>query len=342
MRTSKLLSALLVPFVSFVTTIGSPKPTLALDFTYKSTIGGSYGSGNGEFSIPFYVATDKNSNVYITDSGNSRVEVFNSNGAFSSAFSVATQANSLRGIALDDVTGNIYVGDYAKGTLYKFSNSGTLLLSMPTLTPNISPSGVALDSLGNIYTSDAQTATVRKYDTTSGNYLSSFGNGFGVNSGSPGLFSPEGVTIDNAGNIYVVDSSSSHPQVQKFNSSGTFLSSFGSGLQNASGIAVDSNGNIFVANSGKNSIDQFDKNGNFVTSFGGAGNGSYQFNGPIGLALDSSNNLYVVDTGNTRVQIYEVTATAVPFEFSPEQGFILGVPLFTGLRLVKKRKINKT
>jgi len=35
------------------------------------------------------------------------------------------------------------------------------------------------------------------------------------------------------------------------------------------------------------------------------------------------------------------TAQTVPFEFSPEDGFILGVPLFLGLRQFKKRKLSK-
>ncbi len=33
-----------------------------------------------------------------------------------------------------------------------------------------------------------------------------------------------------------------------------------------------------------------------------------------------------------------VASTPVPFEFSPEQGFILGIPLFLGLRKLKKKR----
>jgi len=51
------------------------------------------------------------------------------------------------------------------------------------------------------------------------------------------------------------------------------------------------------------------------------------------------------NSGNWQFDNVEIlgtqTAQAVPFEFSPENGFVLGVPLFLGLRQFKKRKLSK-
>jgi DNA-binding beta-propeller fold protein YncE len=37
---------------------------------------GSYGHGEGEFSVPYGVAVDKNGNVYVAEEGNNRIQKF--------------------------------------------------------------------------------------------------------------------------------------------------------------------------------------------------------------------------------------------------------------------------
>jgi hypothetical protein len=46
----------------------------------------------------------------------------------------------------------------------------------------------------------------------------------------------------------------------------------------------------------------------------------------------------IAGTGLQVNNIVGTYTTNVPFEFSPEQGFILGIPLFLGLRKLKKIK----
>jgi hypothetical protein len=48
-------------------------------------------------------------------------------------------------------------------------------------------------------------------------------------------------------------------------------------------------------------------------------------------------NNTALNTG-LQVQGLSVRSTSIPFEFEPQQGFLLGVPLFIGLRQLKKRK----
>jgi tripartite motif-containing protein 71 len=43
---------------------------------------GSDGTGDGQFNYPYGVALDSSGNVYVADSGNNRVQKFNSDGTF--------------------------------------------------------------------------------------------------------------------------------------------------------------------------------------------------------------------------------------------------------------------
>ena len=63
------------------------------------------------------------------------------------------------------------------------------------------------------------------------------------------------------------------------------------------------------------------------------------YNGSGFSAVDSSSTSYSgADPGITSSTLTPVASTPVPFEFSPEQGFILGIPLFLGLRKLKKKR----
>ena len=68
------------------------------------------------------------------------------------------------------------------------------------------------------------------------------------------------------------------------------------------GVAVDGAGDVFVTDTGNQRIQKFDRDGNFVTQWGGFGNADGQFNFPYGLVLDPRGHVFVVDSGNMRVQ----------------------------------------
>ena len=83
---------------------------------------------------------------------------------------------------------------------------------------------------------------------------------------------PYGVAVDSSGNVYVADSANN--RIQKFNSSGYFITkwgSLGSGdgqFFSPGGVAVDSSGNVYVADSMNARIQKFDIAGNFITKWG--------------------------------------------------------------------------
>ncbi len=69
-------------------------------------------------------------------------------------------------------------------------------------------------------------------------------------------------------------------------------------------VTVGENSNVYVVDGVNNRILVFSKAGEFVSSFGGFGNSSGQFNSPLGIATGKNGTIYIADTGNKRVQIF--------------------------------------
>src|SRR5947209_19303099 len=114
----------------------------------------------------------------------------------------------------------------------------------------LTPRGIATDSAGNVYVAD-QNDRVQKFDS-GGTLLLTFATG-GSSTGS--VVNASGVAVDPSGNVYVTDSFSdrSDGMVQKFNSSGAFVTAWGTQgtgngqfISGAAGVAADASGNVYV------------------------------------------------------------------------------------------------
>ena len=169
--------------------------------------------------------------------------------------------------------------------------------------------------------------------TSPGTYLSTFGNSGRFGTDNSHLSYPEGVALDNSGNVYVVDRGNS--RVQKFSSSGEYLLTLGvtgkSGSDNSHfntpvSVALDKYGNIYVADTYNHRIQKFSSDGKYMSTLGVSGEygmDNNHLNYPEGVALDSSGNIYVADTYNHRIQkfsssgIYLLTL-GVPGEFGTD------------------------
>jgi tripartite motif-containing protein 71 len=94
--------------------------------TYKATIG-STGSGNGQFNPSDGIAFDSAGNMYVVDSGNYRVEKFDSQGNYVSTLGGgAGQLVPTAGIAIDH-NGNIYVTDSVNNRVEELDPNGNYL-----------------------------------------------------------------------------------------------------------------------------------------------------------------------------------------------------------------------
>ena len=117
--------------------------------------------------------------------------------------------------------------------------------------------------------------------------------------------------VDGSGNVYVADQN--NYRIEKFDSTGTFLTKWGSSgsgdgqFNQPTGVAVDGSGNVYVADTGNRRIQKFDSAGTFLTKWSGSGDG--QFLAPFGVAVDGSSNVYVVDAANRRIEKFDGTGT---------------------------------
>jgi DNA-binding beta-propeller fold protein YncE len=122
-------------------------------------------------------------------------------------------------------------------------------------------------------------------------------------------------TASNGPYWYVTDGTNN--KVQKFSSTGTYISQFGSsGSGNgqfgiADYIAIDSSGNVWVTDDGNDKVEEFNSSGAYVSQFGSEGSGNGQFLSPTGIAIDSSNNIWVADFSNHRVEEFNSSGTYV-------------------------------
>jgi len=128
---------------------------------------------------------------------------------------------------------------------------------------------------------------------------------------------PRGVAVDSSGNVYVPDSGN---HVQKFDSSGTFISQFGTngvvdgGFVSSFKAATDTAGNVYVSDSDPDSasrVQKFNSSGVFQFKFGGPGSADGKFLIPTGVAVDSAGNIYVGDQGNHRIQKFNSSGVFV-------------------------------
>ena len=138
--------------VLYDTLTRSPKRTL-----------GTRGTGEGEFNLPRDVAIDSAGHLYVTDSGNFRVQVIDQDGRFIRAWGSPGrhlgQFTRPKGIAAD-ASGNIYVVDAAFGNFQIFSSEGELLLYLGSRSEiagaakYMLPAGIDVDEDGRIFVVD--------------------------------------------------------------------------------------------------------------------------------------------------------------------------------------------
>jgi trimeric autotransporter adhesin len=329
---------------------------------------------NAELYGPQDVALDASGNVYVADTQNARIRQINPSTGLISTYAgggVATTSNP-KGVAANgdngaatstylqapfalaiDSSGNVYLVENAVSDIRKIDTKGIITTVGGNGTPGFSgdgstatsaqlnfPTGIALDSSGNLFVADSVNLRVRKI--ASGNISTVAGNGvlnFGGDNGSAlkaQINGPQGVAADAAGNVYVADTGNN--EVRKIDTKGNITAvsgngTAGSGTNQLSGpqaVAVDASGNVYIADTQNARIVKVTPGGSASTVAGsgtpgyGGDNGaatSAQIYTPTGVAVDAKGNLYIADYQNHRVRMVTPGGTISTVAGNGNQGY---------------------
>ncbi len=283
----------------------------AFSFT---TLAGSVSTGSADgtgpaarFSGPSGVAADSLGNLYVTDSGNNTIRKI-------------TPAGLVTTIA-----GRAGVKGSADGT---GTNASFYL-----------PTGIAVDSNGNLYVADEFNDTIRKITPTGPNWVVSTLAGQVTNAGlidamgtNAEFATPAAVAVDGAGNVYVADTADD--VIREISPAGLVSTIAGQphhpgssdGTNNIAqfympfGITMDAATNLYVTDGINETVRKLVPMGTNwavstiagqVTNAGSAdGTGTNaQFSGPAGIAVGSGTNLFVADDNNNTIRKLTLTGT---------------------------------
>jgi len=210
------------------------------------------GENNLELPSPVALATDGRGNVYFSDSRLAQLFVIRKASEYAQVVELDTAVQQPTGLAVDKVSGDIYLVDTAQHQVLIFNQSGKLKKRFGqrgTDTGEFNYPTLICKNKNTLYITDSLNFRIQSFDL-SGKYQSSFGEA-GQSSGNQSR--PKGVAVDNAGHVYVVDALLNN--IQLFNHRGQFLMTVGEQGQKPgqfwlpSGIHISAQQKIYVADS---------------------------------------------------------------------------------------------
>jgi sugar lactone lactonase YvrE len=263
--------------------------------TFAGTTSNGFSGDGGPASMatmsgPTSVTADPAGNLYIADAGNNRIRKVSTTGiittiagndtsGYAGDGGPATAAKFYKPMGISaDISGNLFIADSGNNVVRKIDGAGIITTYAGNGTPGYTgdggpaisaslsgPVGVTWDHWGNLYITEAGNHVVRKVSVTgiittfAGTGTAGFG-GDGAAATAAQLSSPNSVTFDTSGNVYISDEQ--NHRIRKVTNDGIIHTIAGIGIVGYSGdggpainaqlfrpmgLAVDVQGRIFIA-----------------------------------------------------------------------------------------------
>jgi streptogramin lyase len=201
---------------------------------------------------------------------------------------------------------------------------GDSTVVLDTLPSFNSPSGITIDTGGNLYVADYGNNLIRKI-TPAGAVSTFAGSGNQGRIDATGVLAsfskPTGIAADNAGNLFVADAGNN--KIRKITHAGvvsTFAGIDTTGAVNGPGntasfydplsVAVDVAGNVYVADAGNNLIRKITPAGIVSTlAANDTTGGAPGMNNPTGVAINATGNVFVANYLNNNILLVSPAGT---------------------------------
>ena len=279
---------------------------------------GVAGSGQGEFLSPRNLAIGPDGRIYVADSGNHRIQVFDEDGQFLTSWgsfgSDPGLLNEPWSLALDDEY--VYVTDTWNYRIQKFTLDGDFVASYgqggvlgeeaagDALGIFFGPRDITFLDDNRLLITDTGNHRLQVMDQD-GEFLNQIGN-----SGQPGgllgqFYEPVGVAVSPDGFVYLTDTWNG--RVQQFTPDLQAVHEWqvdawiGTSIDNKPYVAVDSAGRVYVTDPEGYRVLIFSATGDYLGRFGRFGPDVNSFGLPNGIAIDAQDNIYIADAANNRI-----------------------------------------
>ena len=273
-------------------------------FELEWGISGSIKPGN--FLYPQHIAADSENNIYVTDLGNSRIQKFDDQGNFISAWGSngdgAGQFVYPSGIAIADDF--VFVVDKKLNKVQKFDTLGNFVTQWGDIGSGNgelrSPNGIITNDDKFVHVVDTGNSRIQTF-TFDGEYISQFGQS---DKRGENLISPIDVAIDKEGKFFVTDPA--NKRINIYNSDGIFTKTIDQSIGGMSispeGIVFGAENSFYISDQRNNRIIELNEFGDSLSIFGmmGGNNGNFKF--PKDVTVDNDGFLYVTDTEAHRIQ----------------------------------------
>ena len=192
---------------------------------------GQAGSDPGEFKSPLGLAVDYQGRIYVADSGNHRIQIFDSQGRLLSYFGLKKDRygypSDPTDLVLDQKNNHLMIVDNDNHRFLFYSRDGKFIKEIGEVGFDNGqfryPYSITLDKQGRIYIVDVLNTRVQVF-SPQGEFLRTIGE-WGIEKGQ--FFRPQGIAIDHKERIYVTESYQKIGVIQLFSQDGEFLALLG-------------------------------------------------------------------------------------------------------------------